>query len=95
MARRSGGPRQFLSILRGLGALALNERQLERAVRLYAASASIADDHGFHGSTLLEGNRFEGNVAALRSGMGDSAFERAWAEGMAMSLEEALELALE
>jgi predicted ATPase/class 3 adenylate cyclase len=95
MARHSGGPRQYLSILRGLGALALKKRQLERAARLYAASSNIADAHEFHGNTPLENNRLEGNVAAIRSGLGEAAFERAWAEGRAMSLDEALELALD
>jgi hypothetical protein len=95
MAVRTGGPRQILSIIRSLGASALREEVFERAARLYAASWTIASKHELQGITLLEKQRFDRNVATLREAMGSQAFERAWAEGLAMSLDEAVGLGLE
>lgn len=94
MARRSGGARQFLSIIQSLGELSQKEHRPGRAARLYAISSSIAEQRGFLGSTLLERRKSEANISALRSSMGEAAFEEAWAEGAAMSLDEALAFAL-
>jgi hypothetical protein len=66
----------------------------QRAGRLLgAAAALLATSVG----PLLAHERadHERTVAALRAGLGDVAFEAAWADGQAMTLERALALALD
>jgi hypothetical protein len=66
----------------------------ERAVRLYAYASALRGSVGTHPS---EGGwpDPETAVAQLRSALGEHPFAKAWAEGSAMGLDEALAYALE
>jgi hypothetical protein len=76
------------------GILAAAEGQLGRAVRLLAAG-SVATGHP--GSLAAPDARVEGEdaLARARAALGEAAFQAAWAEGQAMSLEQAIACALD
>jgi tetratricopeptide (TPR) repeat protein len=64
-----------------------------RAVRLLGALDSICKSTGYH----IEGPErpeYESNLASLRAQLDESTFESAWGEGAALTLEQAVELAL-
>src|SRR5829696_4164636 len=67
--------------------------QGERAARLYGAAEALRDTIG---APLPPTNRpaYDRSVAAVRSQLGEAAWEAAFAQGMAMSAEEAAEYAL-
>jgi predicted ATPase len=64
-----------------------------RAVRLLGAWESLCKTTGYQ----IEGPErpdYESNLASLRAQLDESTFETAWAEGAALTLEQAIELAL-
>src|SRR5438552_2077153 len=64
-----------------------------RAVRIWGAAERLRKEIG---SPLLERPRHVRRVAAARAALGDdAAFDRAWKEGSALTLEQAIDLALE
>jgi hypothetical protein len=80
--------------LEGMAVLATAAGQAERGARLYGAAATQRQ-----GTFVLNGwdDRVarDRRVAALRAALGEEAFAAAWAAGRALSLEEAIELALQ
>ncbi len=86
-----------------LGSAACVQGRLEQAARLFGAADALRETIGVVQAApdravnelvaayeLLEA----GNRAVLRAAMGGDAFEAAWAEGRAMTLEQAIEYAL-
>jgi len=67
--------------------------QPERAARLLGASEALHDALGL-GPTISDQHEINGYVAAVRAQLDEAVFEAAWAEGRAMSLEEAIAYAL-
>jgi non-specific serine/threonine protein kinase len=67
---------------------------LKRAARLFGAAEALYNTHGFslQGGDMPE---FERNKASVLQQMGPDAFEAAWTQGQAMSVEEAIAYALE
>jgi len=64
-----------------------------RAARIWGAAERLREEIG---SPLLERPRYDRRVAAARAAWGDdAAVERAWKEGRALTLEQAIELAFE
>ena len=80
--------------LEGLAAVAVAQEQLERAARLFGAAEALRD--AIH-APLPPTYRadYERHMALLRAGLKDTALTAAWAEGRAMTTEEAIERALE
>jgi tetratricopeptide (TPR) repeat protein len=80
--------------LNGLAGVALQENDLLRAAQLYGAVDALAQRFGVrtHEPALIPFN--ERNLAALRQRLAPIALERAWQVGRAMSLSEALSVAL-
>jgi hypothetical protein len=93
---RQGGHWSVVSCLAGLGEVAVARGQLARAARLFGASAALRETlvvpPGDYGPV---GGLSEESVAKLRGVMGEAAFPAAWAEGRAMSREQALTYAME
>jgi tetratricopeptide (TPR) repeat protein len=89
LRREMGNPRGVLECLRGFSQVAATEQRYEHAARLLGAAAPLWE-------MLEERDRrpFEDQVSAGRAQLGDAAFEKARAEGRAMSLEQAIEYAL-
>jgi len=80
--------------LLGFAFLANARGQPLRAVRLLGASETLRQTLGGH---IDVGDRpdYESNLASLRAQLDTVAFEAAWAEGKAMTLEQAIAYALE
>ena len=73
--------------------LAAEDGDHHRAVRLYACASSLRGPVGTHPSGVGWPNP-EAHAADLRSAFDEEAFAEAWAEGLAMSTDEALAYAL-
>lgn len=67
--------------------------ELLRAVRLYWATKNLYDDIGVWQTS--EETKFENDLAPCRAGLSESAFAEAMEQGRAMTMEQAIEYALE
>ena len=76
-------------ILECLAALAGEDDSHREAARLFGAAESIRQRMGAVRFKIYDAD-YEASVAALRDAMGDSDFDSAWAEGAALSTEEAI-----
>lgn len=74
-----------------LGGLAVAQGQRERAARLFGVTLGAATGALAEKAAQQEFNR---EVTVVRSALGEEAFAAAWAEGQAMSLEQAIVYAL-
>ncbi|MFN8483159.1 MAG: helix-turn-helix domain-containing protein [Anaerolineae bacterium] len=77
----------------GLAAMAAAEGKAARAARLFGAAERVRERAG-NSVPNTEMGEYRHNVAVARSQMAEDEFAAAWAEGRAMSLDEALALAL-
>jgi hypothetical protein len=78
----------------GLAELAMAQGQLERAVRLVGTATALRDALG----TPMPPNgraQYERDLAAMRAALGEETFTAAWAAGSAMTLEDAVQYALD
>ena len=93
MRREIGSKKGVIGCLAGFAGVAVAEDQLERAARLLGAAEVLL---GTIGIPLEHPDQveFESRVKATRAALGDAAFATAWAEGRAMTLEQAIEYAL-
>ena len=82
--------------LEALAAVATRQDNLERAVRLLAAAGALlqAKGSGWLHALVPRAAHDDDLLAALRSRMGDAAFERAWARGQSLGGSRAVEYAL-
>jgi tetratricopeptide (TPR) repeat protein len=81
----------------GLGRVAFRERAWRRAARLLGAAEALETAHQLADASRMTGSPLaaEAIVAEIRMALGEAAFAAAWAEGRALSLDEAVALALE
>jgi tetratricopeptide (TPR) repeat protein len=82
------------SALEGLACLAGAEGEAERAAWLWGAAQALHETKGIPRDTdfLAEA---DARISAVRSGMGEEAWEEAWRKGRAMTLDGAVSYALE
>ncbi|MFZ0167690.1 MAG: hypothetical protein WAL12_29240, partial [Trebonia sp.] len=82
--------------LEALAAVAIRQDNLDRAVRLLAAAGALlqAKGSGWLHALVPRAAHDDGLLAALRSRMGDAAFEQAWAQGQSLGGSRAVEYAL-
>jgi predicted ATPase/DNA-binding SARP family transcriptional activator len=78
----------------GLARVALAEGHTRRAVQLFAATGRLMEIFGIS-LDPVDQDDYERDVALARAQLGEEDFATAWAEGQAMSLEEAIAYALE
>ncbi|HUG13529.1 MAG TPA: LuxR C-terminal-related transcriptional regulator [Thermomicrobiales bacterium] len=90
----SGTRYRIASELDGLGEIALARGELARAARLMGSGVAILRAMGIPIQPVGR-DPHDRAVAELRTRLGDASFEAAWAEGGAMSLEQAVAYALE
>jgi len=76
------------------GHLAQRQEDSARAVRLFAAAAALREPLG-QVIQAVERTEYEDALAAARAALGEEAFAAAWAEGRAMSLDQAVGCALD
>jgi DNA-binding CsgD family transcriptional regulator len=84
----------MLHILAGLGGLAGERRQFERAARLLGVVAALADAVGVP-LQPAEQTQFDSDVAAIRAALSDATFSEEWEAGRSLPLEAAVAEALE
>ena len=84
-----GAKGDILSILLIFAAFTLQAGKPARAVRLYAAAQALrkAIDMAF---SLAQTGEYEANLASARTQLAPPAFAQAWADGSAMTMEEAV-----
>jgi tetratricopeptide (TPR) repeat protein len=92
--RELGSQWGIVNALEELAKLAGVKGQRERAARLLGAAEALREAIGAP-MYLPERSDYEQIVTELRSALGDEAFAVAWAEGRAMTLEQAIAYALE
>jgi hypothetical protein len=80
--------------LEGLAILASAQNKTERAARLIGAAETLYTPLRFEMSAK-ERAEHDHTIASARAALGKGRFARAWAEGEAMTLEEAITFALE
>ena len=82
--------------LEALAAVAIRQDNLERAVQLLAAAGALlqAKGSGWLHALVPRAAHDDGLLAALRSRMGDAAFEQAWTRGQSLGGSRAVEYAL-
>jgi tetratricopeptide (TPR) repeat protein len=81
------------AVLEGLAAIGTRQGDLERAARCYAAADALYRDLGIQFSPE-ERQTMNTDRAAIRLELGSEALEHAWAQGRAMTLEQAIDDAL-
>ena len=79
--------------LYGLGALACVPQQYERAARLFGAATQLRDALGYR-SKPADQEFYDHYTDTTRAGLQEAAFAAAWAEGQAMTLDQAIDYAL-
>jgi predicted ATPase/DNA-binding CsgD family transcriptional regulator len=95
LSRELGDKARCAFMLRHLGSVAHSLRQYSRAVKLIAAAAAVWDTaRGALFTTLVKPAELEREIAALRTLVGEETFATFWAEGEAMTLDEAIDFAL-
>ncbi len=77
----------------GLAGVSSARGRYGRAARLYGAAETLREAIGHHPSPQAQ-EVFDRRLASTRRGLGEVAFPAAWAEGRAMTLEQAVEYAL-
>ena len=79
----------------GLAGAAVLAGNYERAARLFGATVAMRDTSGIVEATRTFRDLYERDEAEARAALGDEAFAAAWAEGRAMTLEQAVAYALD
>jgi tetratricopeptide (TPR) repeat protein len=80
--------------LEGLAAVAVAQAQFERAARLFGGLDGLREAIGQPRAPVARSD-YERSVTAARARLGEETFAAAWEEGRAMSLQEAVALALD
>ena len=81
--------------LEGLAALAASEGKVVRAARLWGAAEALFETIEVAASPYApDRSHYQSQIGAVRTQLGEEAFEAAWAEGKTMSPEWAVEYAL-
>jgi tetratricopeptide (TPR) repeat protein len=91
--RASGFLRWVPNSLISIAGLAAVQGMAERAARLFGAADALRQAMEVH-LNVREQEEYERDVTLARSGLGETGFAAAWAEGQALPLEEAIAYAL-
>jgi non-specific serine/threonine protein kinase len=90
LQRRTGAGRWIPWMLDGFAALARRDGRLDRAARLLGLAAALRSSfRDVFGADPFVRTARDQDTAAARAALGEAAFAAAWAEGEAMSLDEA------
>jgi tetratricopeptide (TPR) repeat protein len=88
-----GGRSGIIGCLEGLAQVALDEGRTLRGVRLLASASALRADEGTPGRPA-DRTDLDRRLNQARAALDERAFEAAWAEGQAMSLDQAVAYAL-
>jgi predicted ATPase len=96
VARKLGYKQVIALCLADLAGVASSLRQGERAARLFGAAITIHQEKvGVSITSTEHGTEYKRDIAKARAQLGDEAFDKATHRGSAMSMDEAIEYALE
>jgi predicted ATPase len=95
IGREIGGIWLILSVLIYLASVAVARGARERAARLWGAAEGLSEATGLSLAAAVNLRLYERYLATARAELGEAAWEEAYAEGQAMTLEEAVSYALE
>ncbi len=93
MLRELGAKARICECVEGLASMACAQGQPERGARLFGAAQALREAIGAP-MPRSDHVAFDPQVDTLRATLGDAAFVTAWAQGRAMTLEQAVECAL-
>ncbi len=93
LSRETGFRWMTFECVVGLAGVCGAHGEHDRAARLFGAAESLRENIGHHRSPQDQAD-YDRRVASTRSGLGEAAFTAAWAEGRAMTMEQAIEYAL-
>jgi hypothetical protein len=93
LSRSSGARYNIAYGLEGLAAVALRRGWTQRAARIFRAAASLREVTPMP-LAPIERPAHQSLEAALRDALGNAELERSWAEGQALTLEQAIAEAL-
>ena len=87
------GHQRVQSGLEGFACVAGAQREAERAAQLWGAAQALQEAKGIRRDPdfLAEA---DARISAVRSGMGEEAWEAAWRKGRAMTIEESVSYAI-
>jgi hypothetical protein len=77
----------------GLAGVSSARGQYNRSAQLFGAAEALREVLGHRPTPQVQAD-YDRRLASTRSGLGEAAFGAAWAEGRAMTLEQAIEYAL-
>jgi hypothetical protein len=92
--RELGNKRGVSTALLGLGLIAVSTGQIEMGVRLLGATEALIEEVGI----ILENEErspYDRALSTASKQLGEEVFSRAWREGHGMSMEQAIEYALQ
>ena len=89
----AGGKAAISASLASFAGLAQAQGQLIRAVRLFGAAQAILQTLNWR-LPPADGETYERNVASARAQLSKAAFDTAWEEGHALSMDQAIDYAL-
>lgn len=89
LQKEHGDKRGVVDSLEALAGLAAAQESYTEAARLLAAAESLREAIGYV-RYPVDRSAYEADLTLLRDGLGEQALEAAWAEGAALSLEEAV-----
>ncbi len=92
--REVGYKPQVASALIGFASIAAAEKQARRAIQFFAVADTILEEGDKRLVTSVDEMEYERNLAIARAQLDDAAFHVAWAEGKAMTMEQAINYAL-
>jgi len=92
-SRRIGSKRSMASAINGLASLATDLGHWRRAATLHAAAQALLDQTGVQWEPLDAGYRQE-SLGQARAALGKEEAQRAYARGLALSLDQVIDLAL-
>jgi predicted ATPase/DNA-binding SARP family transcriptional activator len=90
LRRKMGNQLALAQSLEDFAVLAGRQRQAERAIRLLGAAEAFCETLGAR-LPVADATDYERTVAEGRAALGEAAFAAAWAEGRAMSLQQAID----
>lgn len=89
IAARTGGYARLPDVVECLARLAADDGKHQHAARLFGAAEAIRQRSGEVRFKVYQGG-YEAAVSAVRDALGENDFDAAWAEGAALSTEEAI-----
>jgi hypothetical protein len=94
LRRKGGYSLAVAQSLEDFAVLASRERDARRAIRLLGAAAAFCETLEAQ-PPVADDKEYERTVSEARAALGEAAFAAAWAEGRAMTLDQAVAYALE